>query len=160
MKIICLLICSLLWLCPSSLSKKMRSPKQHNLFNMKGVELPNIISNTTLSGGKESNQISLLSAAVTSYDESDNWFMDNVQNIPQFVKDSYFHLRENAEGVCHLRLLGLGHYGNFYKKNKRHVYEGGLSTVRIDNGLRVILRCHYITGRNQHFVLVVRHSRN
>lgn len=167
------------WLCGSAVnsSRKIHTrTKQHNLFNMKGVQIPKIISNTTLSGKK--NQLTLLSMSMTASSSSSStfpkrssdWFFSSVQNIPKFVMESHEQQQaatdtntHTGKTVCQLRLLGLGHYFAFHgRKNNnnnnkaRPVYEGGLATVRVKEiGQHMTLPCYYVTGRNQHFVLVV-----
>ena len=150
------------WVCAVSSSKKAQTRrKQYNLFNMKGVQIPTIVSNTTLSGKK--NQLTVLSMTVSStISKSSDWFFSSVQNIPKFVKESHEQVAVE-KASCQLRLLVLGHHSAFHgKKNNKDirkktppVYEGGLATVRMKIGQHVTLPCYYATGRNQHFVLVV-----
>jgi hypothetical protein len=139
---------------------------------MKGVTNPTILSNTTLSN-KKHNQITILSINTLSSDSDqlNDWFFGFVQNIPKFVTKLYEEQRAKKEKKhkeshlpsCQLRILALGYYNSFYgQKKKKHVYEyvyeyeGGLATVRVKVGQHhVTLPCFYVTGRNQHFVLVV-----
>ena len=145
-------------------STSTSSLKQHNLFNMKGVTNPTILSNTTLSN-KKHNQITILSINTLSSDQLNDWFFGFVQNIPKFVTKLYEEQRakkhkkhkESHLPSCQLRILALGYYNSFYgQKKKVYEYEGGLATVRVKVGQHhVTLPCFYVTGRNQHFVLVV-----
>lgn len=132
--------------------------KQYNMFHMRGVEYPSIVSNTSLSTAKK-NQIALLSIDISSPTQSNGWFGGSVQNVPEFVSKSFKHKNENGAILCQLRLLGLGHYSSFFHRTLARPYEGGLATVRVKRmGPHATLRCHYVTGRNQHFVLVVRNE--
>jgi hypothetical protein len=139
----------------SSKKGKTRT-KQYNLFNMEGVTAPNIISNTTLLSAKN-NQLTLLSMALSSKFNNADWFFGSVQNIPKFIEKARQDSKKTTTS-CQLRLLALGHYSSFFRKKKVHVYEGGLATLRIKFRQQhvVTLSCYYVTGRNQHFVLVVR----
>lgn len=135
--------------------------KQYNLFDQQGVQTPNIISNTSLSAAN--NQLSLLSMAVTfatHTNDDDDWFFESVQNIPSFVRNARSQEKEPSRGACQLRLLALAHYSACFRKKMPHMYEGGLASVTVTARVKGEyrereLKCYYITGRNQHFVLVV-----